>query len=880
MNSQDGLRIPQTLVLLSFLLIAAVTPAAAQHPTVTLLDADFNIINPITGENATAPFSTRQTCGLCHDYDAITKAYHFQMGWDVISDDYGIDQGEPWSLSNAFMGRWYPFAFRQLAKKHNRSPADIDLTVYDFIGFSSPGADIPPCGACHPGGGGLEFDRDGERYDERLAAHPELADGFDGDYYSSHWDRSGVVEADCLLCHLKGYNFTDRVDQLTQGNYRWAVVAGSGFGIVSGSVSQGDSPTVQYETRLFNVDGSITLEMTSPPPDANCMYCHGSSDVTKRGFSWNDIYNPDVHNQQGIACTACHPADIDHQIAKGNEPEFTAAPAVDNTMKGCPDCHGEGYLGAPIPEHPSIRPSHLDKLACEACHIPTLGRAAAAGVDATTGRLVLTYEPSGATKPGDRGVWQPDYERRAENRISPIHSVLAIWWGNRDAKGLVHPLFLSEHEAAWKLFAADVTDDNGDGRKEVNRDPEIVAGLEAFAKTLADNQRFDHVQPVYIKGESFYELDSSGALVRSPVAGTPLDASSRVDFSISHNVAPTHMALGAGGCADCHDSRAHFFKGKRVVDLVGPDGSPTVRANGSFFGCKSWAFAINSFHQRLISPYFGPLLMLVIFLIVLHYHSYGPKRITFDPYTEEIRRFSFVERAVHLFRLIAFIALAASGLILAFNLFLWQQLLFGSPQRLHAIHVVAGIVFIVTMSAGIVLWFRDAFFASYDRIWVRRLGGYLGYKGDVPAGRFNAGQKMFYWYTAFFGSVMGVTGLVLVFRSEFSLPTICVTSTVHGMSGFFLIAGVVAHAYLGTVANPGTWRVLVDGTVTREWARHHHLNWYRSLVAAGVIDAIDEDPDEPDDGTAGSKTEPAAEKADPDTSTEAAENPDDGGSHA
>ena len=50
-----------------------------------------------------------------------------------------------------------------------------------------------------------------------------------------------------------------------------------------------------------------------------------------------------------------------------------------------------------------------------------------------------------------------------------------------------------------------------------------------------------------------------------------------------------------------------------------------------------------------------------------------------------------------------------------------------------------------------------------------------------------------------------------------------------------LIAGVLAHAYLGTVANPGTWRVLVDGSVTREWARHHHPNWYKALIATGVI---------------------------------------------
>lgn len=68
----------------------------------------------------------------------------------------------------------------------------------------------PFCGGCHPGGGGLEFDRDGQRYDQRLKADPSLAQSLDGDYHKSKWDKSGVVEADCFLCHVQGYDFGER----------------------------------------------------------------------------------------------------------------------------------------------------------------------------------------------------------------------------------------------------------------------------------------------------------------------------------------------------------------------------------------------------------------------------------------------------------------------------------------------------------------------------------------------------------------------------------------------------------------------------------------------------------------------------------------------
>jgi hypothetical protein len=65
---------------------------------------DGKIINPLTGDNADQPYSTRQTCGACHDYDKITKGYHFQQGWDRIKDDF--NKKKPWMLSDGMMGKF------------------------------------------------------------------------------------------------------------------------------------------------------------------------------------------------------------------------------------------------------------------------------------------------------------------------------------------------------------------------------------------------------------------------------------------------------------------------------------------------------------------------------------------------------------------------------------------------------------------------------------------------------------------------------------------------------------------------------------------------------------------------------------------------------
>ena len=62
------------------LLIIIMLPLKAAARTMTcppfyLRTDQGKIINPFTGQNADEPYSTRQTCGECHEYEKITKGY-------------------------------------------------------------------------------------------------------------------------------------------------------------------------------------------------------------------------------------------------------------------------------------------------------------------------------------------------------------------------------------------------------------------------------------------------------------------------------------------------------------------------------------------------------------------------------------------------------------------------------------------------------------------------------------------------------------------------------------------------------------------------------------------------------------------------------------
>jgi hypothetical protein len=91
-----------------FLAASTVSPGAEEqeHPEVFLMDYDGNEILP----KSNVPYSPKNTCGGCHDYEAITNAYHFQQGRADgdgklrVSDD--MDPRNPWLISLGMYGKW------------------------------------------------------------------------------------------------------------------------------------------------------------------------------------------------------------------------------------------------------------------------------------------------------------------------------------------------------------------------------------------------------------------------------------------------------------------------------------------------------------------------------------------------------------------------------------------------------------------------------------------------------------------------------------------------------------------------------------------------------------------------------------------------------
>jgi len=118
------------------------------------------------------------------------------------------------------------------------------------------------------------------------------------------------------------------------------------------------------------------------------------------------------------------------------------------------------------------------------------------------------------------------------------------------------------------------------------------------------------------------------------------------------------------------------------------------------------------------------------------------------------------------------------------------------------------------------------------------MGGYLGRPDDLPAGMFNAGQKAFFWVVALLGVVTVCSGLARM-APVFGPGAQAIVLIVHRYAALLLAMSIIVHLYLGTLANPGTFRAMLRGMVGRAWVLHHHPVWGRRLG----VDVQDPSPD-------------------------------------
>jgi formate dehydrogenase subunit gamma len=113
--------------------------------------------------------------------------------------------------------------------------------------------------------------------------------------------------------------------------------------------------------------------------------------------------------------------------------------------------------------------------------------------------------------------------------------------------------------------------------------------------------------------------------------------------------------------------------------------------------------------------------------------------------------------------------------------------------------------------------------------------------GHVNAGRYNAGEKTWFWLAMIFGTGLCVSGLILDFAVFGQGREIMALShVVHGISALILISVSFGHIYLGTAGVEGTIDGMATGSVDAAWAKAHHDQWYQEMTGESVEAAGDD----------------------------------------
>lgn len=211
---------------------------------------------------------------------------------------------------------------------------------------------------------------------------------------------------------------------------------------------------------------------------------------------------------------------------------------------------------------------------------------------------------------------------------------------------------------------------------------------------------------------------------------------------------------------------------------------------------------------------------------------------------QHIKRFTGLQRFVHWVTAILFIGLAVSGIALLFGRYIVIPV-FGSEiggslmYYLKRLHDFSGPAFGVSLLA-MVLVFMKGNLPSFktDIMWVLKGGGMLG-GGHPSAGRYNAGEKGWFWMATLVGAAVVVSGLVLDFPNfEQTRNTMQFYHWIHSIAAVAIMAGAMGHIYMGTIAMEGAFECMKTGYCDANWAKEHHDLWYEDMKAQGKVEAL------------------------------------------
>ena len=155
---------------------------------------------------------------------------------------------------------------------------------------------------------------------------------------------------------------------------------------------------------------------------------------------------------------------------------------------------------------------------------------------------------------------------------------------------------------------------------------------------------------------------------------------------------------------------------------------------------------------------------------------------------------------------------------------------FGGFNTMKDVHNWAGVVFSLSLLYSMKHYLADAFeYDADDLQWFKVLGGYLSHKVTVPPmGKYNPGQKLYYLAIVASGLCISLSGFGIWLMKDDS-TIMLLSHLVHNIAFCLFAIAVPVHIYLSTLANPGTFQIMVNGKLPLDLARKRYPKWIKAV---------------------------------------------------
>jgi formate dehydrogenase subunit gamma len=235
--------------------------------------------------------------------------------------------------------------------------------------------------------------------------------------------------------------------------------------------------------------------------------------------------------------------------------------------------------------------------------------------------------------------------------------------------------------------------------------------------------------------------------------------------------------------------------------------------------------------------YGGILLLVVPALLLLFYFIKGPFRLHEKPTGRLIERFNSAERMVHWTMAFSFVALAITGVVILFGKYVLLPVIGASAFAWitnigKVIHNFVGPLFLFSIITFFLLYVKDNIFNGQDFKWLAKFGGLLS-GNHVPSGRFNGGEKFWFWLgVVVLGLAVSISGIVLLFPNWNTARELMAQSNlIHAALATLFVALSLGHIYIGTIGTEGALQGMRKGYVDETWAKEHHVLWLEEVKA-------------------------------------------------